>query len=1846
MAKNILLLLFASICISAAAQKSPFKLVTTQLSKGYSPGNDYIQLLVDGVNTCSEKLGGDSIANLSHIAIYDSNLDSIFIYQGVDTLWGLGSGKYRFPNKAPWDSISFGSQILIYNDKNKNPDIKLFDDIIGTDNHHFFVIPLSDLELIDSASVDTASVPSVDSILPSPSGLALSNKEGVEATLLNPILSPNFTTNTSDWSVGSSNNDLPGNNKRVINTWIDGLLVPATKPFSFSISPNPQILTQSHYDSTLKMVVTDTVQECPPVNVFLTQTGLTLPDSSVNLTWAVNGVVDTIFGLTGSGTPDTTIYGGDTLTVNMYHGDVITLTGTTNLKCITGSVDTVVQFYTRPSIAVVPPPLRAYITTDSLAVPLIDSLYKDSTGSDSSLVYMQFCYGSRTRFHAHPDSSSSSDQYTWIHKGIIVSYDSTYIDSNITKGIDTVLFHIHSNVPCLINKDLYDTIVITGLDSIAIPKITITGDTGVCSNVKDTFTATLTPSPIGDSTAKYKLVWFVGNQNGNSFVYADTTNYLDGDQRVKMFVDSTTNPGDSVQVILLASKTNSCPYRKDSLFIFPPTLQDTLALRDTSNTLHLIVTPAINPTIQQPVISTQGGLCKFPFVDSIQFTATSDSTLGAGTNPKFLWYLNGVLQQSNNSISIYSGTDSARTGSDSIYAITNTSGTDSAVYIANGNLRYGSDTIGVQMINTTYTCFVNSDTSAMVTLPIATFNPYPPTPSVTISPSQPLPLCSAGLPQNVVMTPLGQQLGNKPIYLWTLNGTPVSDSSAYVYNKIVANDSITLFAKSSVGCAQPDTVNAGLTITITNAVAPSVTIASSADTFCANQPPTITPTPVNGGTSPVYVWYKVGTNGNPDSSLGNSGVGSFNFPPVTDTSSVLTWQVYCQMTSNASCLTNNTAISDTITLTINPYPNVAPIVGSSSVCNGAYITLTDATPSGSWISFSPYNATVDANGNVTGVNVGQATIIYNVGNAYGCFGTQNTTIYVNPTNVTFDSLLHYNICTFPGMNMDTIYNDSTHGNWGIDPTSTAVGTVAPAFDMNNIPIGLVTATSNGLLYITDTIVNGCGTTVRRDTILVGPPIVPSIQGASGICVLGDSTLLTDTAAVQAGWTSIWTTSGNGNTILADTLYGTPSTVYVKAQNSGSDNITYSVTNICGTASSATFTINVGPPATAGTINPNSGNGTICINSQTTLNDGVQGGIWVSQTPSIATVDQNGNVTGISNGTDSIFYKVGNTCDTIYTGYQVTVIPAYTLPPIIGDTIVCNTGIYDTVQYATAATGAISSVWNVTNTNLATIDPNLGLLTASTSNQGIDTVIYSYTNTCGTKYDSITVVVGNPIIGPLSYKNPICAADTIIISSIGTRGATSYLWYSLNPTIANFVDNSDTLYGVSGGKATFFYEISNKCGIVSNVINDTTTINVISLPVVPPIVGKTSICLGDTAIMSDTATTGIWTSSNAKIASINAVGNILDIKGTATGNTLITYTEVNSTGCRDSMSQTLVVDSIPVVQPITGVDSLCFGATDTLKNATPTLNVTATWSSSNPSVATVESGVVVGVQAGKDTIQYLVVDGNGCRDSVTAHIHVNPTPTIDSIQGLITLCVGKSFLFTDGVTGGVWSNLGEGYSSIKDSGYAAWVTGLKTGNDTLRYKVTALGCDTTTSFSLGITTPHVAPITAANKDTAVNVGLTIQLNDDSTGVWNSLDPSIASISDNGVVTGNSVTPYDTVSIQYTYTDLTGCQASAYQTVKVLPQLNDVYAPNFFHPNSVNHENRKFMVLGKDIASLDLKVFSPWGEELYSTTNPDDEGWDGTNKSGKAEPSGVYVYTAKITLKSGVTINKKGAVNLIR
>jgi sugar lactone lactonase YvrE len=82
-------------------------------------------------------------------------------------------------------------------------------------------------------------------------------------------------------------------------------------------------------------------------------------------------------------------------------------------------------------------------------------------------------------------------------------------------------------------------------------------------------------------------------------------------------------------------------------------------------------------------------------------------------------------------------------------------------------------------------------------------------------------------------------------------------------------------------------------------------------------------------------------------------------------------------------------------VTVNPLPTVSPILGSSNVCPGTSTTLTDATPSGTWLSMSPSTATIASGGVLTGVSVGTSTISYTVTNIFGCSSAATVTISVN-----------------------------------------------------------------------------------------------------------------------------------------------------------------------------------------------------------------------------------------------------------------------------------------------------------------------------------------------------------------------------------------------------------------------------------------------------------------------------------------------------------------------------------------------------------------------------------------------------------------------------------------------------------------------------------------------------------------------------------------------------------------------------------------------------------------------------------------------------------------------------------
>jgi gliding motility-associated-like protein len=108
-------------------------------------------------------------------------------------------------------------------------------------------------------------------------------------------------------------------------------------------------------------------------------------------------------------------------------------------------------------------------------------------------------------------------------------------------------------------------------------------------------------------------------------------------------------------------------------------------------------------------------------------------------------------------------------------------------------------------------------------------------------------------------------------------------------------------------------------------------------------------------------------------------------------------------------------------------------------------------------------------------------------------------------------------------------------------------------------------------------------------------------------------------------------------------------------------------------------------------------------------------------------------------------------------------------------------------------------------------------------------------------------------------------------------------------------------------------------------------------------------------------------------------------------------------------------------------------------------------------------------------------------------------------------------------------------------------------------------------------------------------------------------------------------------------LGGCTNSLSVPVsqQVLP--DGIFIPNSFTPNG-DGLNDMLKVYGYKIREMQMVIFNQWGEKLFETRDQS-RGWDGTYK-GKQQPSGVYMYVCRMMLTDGTTIDKRGAVNLIR
>ena len=899
----------------------------------------------------------------------------------------------------------------------------------------------------------------------------------------------------------------------------------------------------------------------------------------------------------------------------------------------------------------------------------------------------------------------------------------------------------------------------------------------------------------------------------------------------------------------------------------------------------------------------------------------------------------------------------------------------------------------------------------------------------------------------------------------TTNNAICASELPYSWNGLTfsAAGSQTAHLTNSVGC------DSAATLVLTVYANPIVPAINGTTSVCVNAT-----TPLSN-TTPNGVWS---SNNTAVATIDNTGLVSGLAAGTSTISYVVT---------NA----NNCSTTATATVTVNYLPTVASIAGSSSVCIGSTTTLTNTTLGGVWSSLTPFTATVTSGGVVAGVSVGGTTIKYTVTDAItGCVNVANHIITVNALP-TVSAITGTNaVCVGATTSLS---NNTLNGIWSIG--NTAIATIDNS--------GMVTGVSSGLAVITYTVtdvITGCTNSVSTGVTVNTLPIIGSINGSSSICVNATTTLSSTTnggtwsssntsaatidntgflTAVAAGTTTIKyvvtnassctdsvtktitinalptvATIAGGNSVCAGStlnLFNTTSNGVWSSNNTaaatinttglvtgiaaGTSTISYTVTDaITGCSNADTLSVVVSTPAVA----PITGVNALCTNSSTILSTTTTGGTWSTSDANVATVDANtGDVKAIANGTAAITYTipVGNACGNS-ASTLVTVNTTLSVAPITGDSTVCL-GNSSTLVSAT-----LGGVWSSSNTAVATIDANTGLVTSVAA--GSSTITYEVTSGAGCSNSVTTTYTVNalPSTPDFTLQPSICVGSTVNLVPTISGG----VWSSSNTsTVA--VDAAGSLTGVSSGNADITYTLTNAASCSSSVTKST-VIN--ALPTVAAIAGNNTVCLGSTITLTNDSTGGVWGSINTAVATIDATTGL--VTPVAAGSTTITYTIQSAAGCVTTVSAGITVFDLPTVAPITGGNSVCVGSTITLTDATSG----GVWSSVTPFTASVNNGVVTGNTVGGTTIKYTVTDAvTTCVNSATEVVTVNSLPTVPAITGAASVCLNNTTTLSNTTTGGSWSSSNASVATVDNAGV---VNGVGAGTATITYIVTNVnGC---------------------------------------------------------------------------------------------------------------------------------------------------------------------------------------------
>ncbi len=576
------------------------------------------------------------------------------------------------------------------------------------------------------------------------------------------------------------------------------------------------------------------------------------------------------------------------------------------------------------------------------------------------------CTGTSVTFSAIITNGGSNPTYVWKKNNVTVgSNSSIYVLASPTNS-DSVWCILTSNAPCATPTTVTSSKVKMVVNQVSAPTVTVSASQNpICVGGTITFSATPTNGGASPSYQWYKNGLIAGTN-------ADT------------YTDNSLSTNDSIWCLMTSNASCASP------------------LTATSNKVVVVIAPNVIPSV---VVSTpQTSVCAGT---SITFSAAPTNGGGA---PVYQWYKNGIVQAGNTNtyttavanndsvwcvmtsvatcpvpatatsnklhltvnptvtptISIVSSTNAICAGDSVTFTANITNGGATPIYqwkknnvnVGNGTSVYGTSSLAAGdsvwcVLTSTAPC--PSPASVISNKKKVTVNAIV-TPTISVAASQ-NPICSGA---TVTFTASITHGGGAPIYQWYKNGATVgTSSSTYSDNALSSNDSVWCRLTSNANCASTTVATSNkVIITITPTVIPTVTISASQSAICPGTSVTFTASPVNGGGSPTYHWYKNGV-------LQSGNSGTFSSTGLANGDSV--WTV---MTSAAQCPSPTTAGSNKVLMTVYPtvVPTIAIVASQSTLCAGDSVTFTASITNGGTTPIYQWKK--------NNVNVGNGTSVY------------------------------------------------------------------------------------------------------------------------------------------------------------------------------------------------------------------------------------------------------------------------------------------------------------------------------------------------------------------------------------------------------------------------------------------------------------------------------------------------------------------------------------------------------------------------------------------------------------------------------------------------------------------------------------------------------------------------------------------------------------------------------------------------------------------------------------------------------------------------------------------------------